>query len=67
MKIYVDMDGTLVEWKKGTPFENCKMSMLIDDRRIIESTEYFIPQTVGGASFVKMPDKVIHPVCFEEN
>ena len=53
--------------RKGTPFENCKMSMLIDDRRIIESTEYFIPQTVGGASFVKMPDKVIHPVCFEEN
>lgn len=52
--------------RKGTPFEKCKMSRLIDDRRIIASTEYLIPQTIGGAYFVKMPDKVIHPVCFEE-
>ena len=59
-----DYDTELL--RKGTPFEKCKMSRLIDDRRIIESTEYLIPQTIGGASFVKMPDKVIHPVCFEE-
>ena len=52
--------------RKGTPFEKCKMSMHIDDRKIIEATEYYIPQTLGGTSFVKMQDKVIHPICFEE-
>lgn len=53
--------------RKGTPFEKCKMSMLIDNRKIIETTEYFIPQALGETSFVKILDKVIHPVGFEES
>lgn len=53
--------------RKETPFEKCKMSMLIDNRRIIETTEYYIPQTLGGSSFVKILDKVIHPIGFEKS
>ena len=53
--------------RKGTPFEKCKLSKLINERRIIEAMEYFIPNTINSKSFVRISDRVIHPIGTEED
>lgn len=53
--------------RKGTPFEKCKLSKLINERRIIEAMEYFIPNTINSNYFVKVSDRLIHPIGTEED
>ncbi len=53
--------------RKGTSFEKCKLSMLINKRRIIEAMEYFIPNTINSNYFVKISDRIIHPIGTEED
>lgn len=58
-------DDSTKQQRKGTPFEDCTMSMLIDDRKIIEETQYHIPLTLDETSFMIFPDKDIHPLGFK--
>jgi len=59
-------DRLMEKSRKNTPFEKCCLSKLINERRIIETTEYFIPNTLNSMLFTKISDKAIHPIGFEE-
>ncbi len=52
--------------RKGTSFEQCGLSKLINERRIIEATQYFIPYTLNGMSYTRISDRAVRHIGFEE-